>query len=149
MPIIKSAKKRMKQTEERTTRLRPYKTRMFTMVKNILKWVKSGEVEKAEKSLSETYQSIDTALKKKILHKNTAGRKKSLVQRSVSNAKKAQPKKATTKTTEIKNEKKAASPKTEPKKVVKKTAIKKTTAKKTTVKKATVKKTTPKKDTKK
>jgi small subunit ribosomal protein S20 len=139
MPIIKSAKKRMKQTEERTTRLRPYKTRMLTMVKNILKWAKSGEIEKAEKSLSETYQSIDTALKKKILHKNTAGRKKSLVQRSVTNAKKSTPAKSVTKKAEVKDTKKAASPKVEQKKSSKKVAVKSTTVKKPTEKKVSKK----------
>jgi small subunit ribosomal protein S20 len=86
MPILKSAKKRMKQTETRTKRLRPYRTRMLTLVKNIIKWVQSGEVKKAEDSLQETYSAIDTAVKKKILHKNTASRKKSLVMKSVTKA---------------------------------------------------------------
>ena len=122
MPIIKSAKKRMRQTETRTKRLRPYRTRMLTMIKNIIKWVQSGEVKKAEDSLNETYNAIDTAVKKKILHKNTAGRKKSLIMKTVTKAGGKTPAKKSVK---------ASAP-------VKKAAVKKTPAK-TPVKKSTPK----------
>lgn len=86
MPIIKSAKKRVKQAEVRRERNRQYKTRMLTMVKNIINWVKSGDVEKAKTFLPEAQKAIDTAAKKNIIHKNTAARKKSRVAKAIAGA---------------------------------------------------------------
>lgn len=86
MPIIKSAKKRVKQAEARRVRNRGVKTRMLTMVKNIISFVKGGEIEKAKAIFDDTQSSIDTAAKKKIIHKNTADRKKSLISRVITNA---------------------------------------------------------------
>ncbi len=138
MPNIQSAKKRAKQTEKKTQQLRPFKTKMLTLIKNIIKWVKGGETDKAIASLSQTYKAIDTAAKKKIIKKNTANRRKSLIQRAVNNAKKDPSAKAPEKVKVV-----------APKKVVteKKTPIttKKAPAKKTVAKKAPAKKAPAKK----
>ncbi len=83
MPIIKSAKKRAKQTIARTKRLKSFRTRCLTVVKNIENLVTCGKTEEAKKKVPEAYKIIDTATKKNIIHKNTASRKKSLVQRLV------------------------------------------------------------------
>ncbi|PCI25496.1 30S ribosomal protein S20 [Candidatus Peregrinibacteria bacterium] len=86
MPIIKSAKKRVIQTLKRETRRKPFKSRMLTMVKNVFKLIKGGKVEEAAQSLPDTYTAIDKANKKNIIHKNTAARKKSAVQKAVTAA---------------------------------------------------------------
>lgn len=86
MPIIKSAKKRMKQAEVRRQRNYPVRSAMKTHVKKVLLLTKEGKKDEAEKMLPETYKIIDTAAKKNIIHKNNAARKKSLLARSIANS---------------------------------------------------------------
>ena len=120
MPILKSSKKRARQNIVRQDRLRPYKTRYLTMIKNILKLVEDGKIDEAKKRLSETYTAIDMAMKKHILHKNTAARKKSLVQKYVTRGEKGEIKKVVKATTK-KKDAGAKKVKTTKKKVEKKT----------------------------
>lgn len=86
MPIIKSAKKRMKQAEVRRQRNYPVRSAMKTHVKKVLLLAKEGKRDEAEKLLPETYKIIDTAAKKNIIHKNNAARKKSRLARNIANA---------------------------------------------------------------
>lgn len=86
MPIIKSAKKRDRQNKKRRVRNKEVKMRMLTLVKNIQSTAKT-DVKKAEEFIPSVYSSIDTAVKKNIIHKNTGARKKSLVSRCVKKAK--------------------------------------------------------------
>jgi small subunit ribosomal protein S20 len=88
MPVIQSAKKRAKQQKVRTERNRHFKSRMMTLFKNIIKWAKGGEVEKAEGFLNETQKAIDIAAKKNIIHKNTANRRKSAISKAILDANK-------------------------------------------------------------
>ena len=83
MPVIKSSKKRAKQTIVRTNRRKEFKTKMLTMVKNIIKWVQSGDTEKAKEHFDEAQKAIDTAAKKNIIHKKTAARKKSRIAKAI------------------------------------------------------------------
>lgn len=114
MPIIKSAKKRARQNIVRKERLKPFRTRMLTLIKSILNLTQQGKVDQAKVILKDAYQAIDTATKKNIIHKNTADRKKSLVQKTISRAEANAPKKTETKTSAPKkvpakkNEEKAA-----------------------------------------
>lgn len=86
MPIIKSAKKRAKQAVVRQARNKHFKTRMLTMVKNIIAWAKGGDAEKAKAHFDEAQKAIDTAANKNIIHKNTAARKKAGIARAIANA---------------------------------------------------------------
>lgn len=81
MPIIKSAIKRMKQSETRRLNNRHYRSHMKSMIKLMLGYVESGDMDKAKKLLPEVVSSIDMAAKKKIIHENNAAHKKSRVQR--------------------------------------------------------------------
>jgi len=83
MPIIKSAKKRMRQNLKRKMRNYPVRSEMKTLFKNELKLIKDGNVEEAKKVLAKAYSIIDMACKKKILHPNTAARKKSRLARAL------------------------------------------------------------------
>jgi len=84
MPIIKSAKKRVKTAAKRAEQKRGYKTRMLTMIKNIINFVKGGEIEKAKAIFNDTQSAIDTAAKKNIIHPNNAARKKARIARAIS-----------------------------------------------------------------
>ncbi len=58
---------------------RNYKVRdeLKKVMKNLVKLAKAGEMAEAEKLLPEAFSVIDTAMKKNIIHKNNAARKKS------------------------------------------------------------------------
>lgn len=79
MPIIKSAVKRARQSLVRHARLLPYKTRMKTMIKKAQEAAKNGG--DVKKAISEAFTAIDVAAKKKLIHRNTADRRKSLLSR--------------------------------------------------------------------
>lgn len=83
MPLTKSAIKRVRQDHVRHKRLVPYKTSMKTMMKKLADAMKAGKKDEAVALLPKVYKSIDTAAKKKVIHANTASRKKSLVARLV------------------------------------------------------------------
>lgn len=77
MPVIKSAKKQMRQALKRRARNFPVRSELRTMFKKELVLIKDGKVEEAVKLLPLVYSIIDTACKKNILHANNAARKKS------------------------------------------------------------------------
>lgn len=83
MPIIKSAKKKAKQAI--TNRDRNYLTRtaLRKAIRAFNDAVKSGKAAEAQKLLAPAYKIIDTAAKKKVLEKNTAARRKSLLAREL------------------------------------------------------------------
>ena len=77
MPLIKSAIKKVKQDQKRYERNMHFKHKMLTLYKNVQKYVKAWDLEKAKSFISEAYSAIDTAAKKHIIHKNNAARRKS------------------------------------------------------------------------
>lgn len=132
MPIIKSAKKRMKQAEKR----REYNVDVKTAVKKQIKIVKEQIAQGSVKSnadLVKAIAEIDLAVKKGVLHKRTAARRKSRLTLAY-NATASKPYgtenpgKPGAKATKKAVKKTATKPKTKP--AAKKTAPKKTVAKK-------------------
>lgn len=83
MPIIKSAKKRVKQAEKRRQRNYPVRSLMKTNMKKVLEAATHGKKEEAEKLLPGTYKIIDTAAKKNIINKKNAANKKSRLARAI------------------------------------------------------------------
>ncbi len=77
MPIIKSAKKRVKQSAVRQDRNYSTRIALKKAIRHVSDAVKDGKG--AEKALSAAYKIIDTATKKNILQKNTASRRKSML----------------------------------------------------------------------
>ncbi len=77
MPIIKSAIKRARQNLVRRDRRVPYKSQMKTMIRRFSDFAKEGKLSDAADMFPRVQKSIDMAVKKGILHKNTAARKKS------------------------------------------------------------------------
>ena len=85
MPIIKSAKKRVKVTEKKTAQNREWKDRLKNAIKDMEKAVEAGDKEAAAEQLKETKKVIDKAVTRNILHKNNAARKKSRLTKMYNN----------------------------------------------------------------
>lgn len=85
MPIIKSAKKRVKITEKKTAQNKEWKLRLKDAIKNMEKAVESGDKETAAEQLKETKKVIDKAVTRNIIHKNNAARKKSRLTKMYNN----------------------------------------------------------------
>ncbi len=77
MPIMKSAKKRLRQNIKHNLRNRTYRSALKTQMKKFLSVVKEGKAQVAQEELRLTVKKIDKGVVKGILHKNTASRKKS------------------------------------------------------------------------
>ncbi len=86
MPIIKSAKKRARQSLVRQARNYNVRTALRKAIREVMDACKDGDKSKAEKLLPAAYKLIDTAAKKRILASNTADRRKSLLARSIAAA---------------------------------------------------------------
>ena len=135
MPIIKSAIKRVRQTVKR-------RDRNVALKRDIKSAVKAFNEKPSAKTLAAAQSEIDTAVKKNLLHKNTAARRKAALARQAREAgvkleagkKTAAKKPAAKKTTAAK---KPATTKKPAAKTATKAAPKKTAAKKPAAKKAT------------
>ncbi len=77
MPIIKSAKKRVKTAAKSTERNKEWKNKLKGSIKSFEKLISEGNAAEAKDQLQETIKIIDKAAKKGIIHKNNASRKKS------------------------------------------------------------------------
>ena len=77
MPNIKSAKKRVLLSRAANEKNKQEKTALKTTIKKFEAAVVSGNKELADSAYTEAIKTIDKAVVKGILHKNTAARKKS------------------------------------------------------------------------
>lgn len=77
MPNIKSAKKRTLITEKKTAQNRVVKTHVKNQVKKFLACVQSGDKAAATALFPEVCSTIDSAVTKGVIKKNTAANKKS------------------------------------------------------------------------
>ena len=82
MPQHKSSIKRVRQDIKRRIHNRALRSRMRTLIKNVLK---STEKESAEKNLKDAVSYLDRMAVKGILHKNNAANKKSTLVKFVNN----------------------------------------------------------------
>ena len=76
MPIIKSAKKRVKVSTKATVRNAKTKRTLREAVKAFTAAVAGGKSSEVEAAHKKANSAIDTAAKKNVLHKNKAARKK-------------------------------------------------------------------------
>lgn len=74
MPNIKSAKKRVSVTANKTLKNKMAKSKLKTTLKTCTAQIKES---KSEEALNAAYKALDKAVAKGLLHKNTASRKKS------------------------------------------------------------------------
>ena len=75
MPIIKSAKKRMRQTAKRRARNIATKRTFKDETKALLAAIEAKDAKKAAQELKKVQSALDVAVKKNVLKKNTAARK--------------------------------------------------------------------------
>lgn len=87
MPITTSAKKALKQTKTKTKRNVIIKEKVKKITRKVDDLIKDDKLEEAKKALNQAYKTIDKAAKRNIFKKNTAGRKKSRLSRSINKAK--------------------------------------------------------------
>lgn len=83
MPHTKSAKKNLRKTEKRRLRNRAVKKTIRTYIKRVEAAVETGKADEMKKELVLTIQKIDKAAAKRVIHPNTAARKKSQLARLV------------------------------------------------------------------
>lgn len=79
MPIIKSAVKRAKQTLKR-------RERNISIKRDIKSAVKAFQAKSSAKTLAAAHSELDTAVKKGLIKKNTAARRKSALSKIAKNA---------------------------------------------------------------
>lgn len=87
VPIIESAKKRVKTNEKKKEVNRYWKNKLKDTIKEYETAVEEGNIKKAEELLPETYKIIDKAASHNIIHKNNANRKKSKMKRMLNKIK--------------------------------------------------------------
>lgn len=142
MPIIKSAKKRVKVANKAAVRNSKTKRSLKSAIKSFGKALGTSDKKKALKALDKVQSELDKAGKKGVLHKNKVARKKSQAARAAkaaagvtkaSPAKSAAPKAKAAKPAAKKAAPKKAAPAKKP--VAKKAPAKKPAAKKTAAKK--------------
>lgn len=100
MPIIKSAVKRVRQSEKRRERNVQTKKQLKDATKALDAAIESKDTKILNTLLGDVYGAYDTAVKKNLIHKNKAARSKasySAKVKTISSTKKTATKKSTTK----------------------------------------------------
>jgi len=87
MPNIKSAIKRVKTIEEKTSENAMIKTAYKTAVKNFQKAAETGDKEKATELFKLATKAVEKAAKKGVIKDNTASRKKSQLAKALNTLK--------------------------------------------------------------
>jgi small subunit ribosomal protein S20 len=90
MPHTKSAKKRLRQNEERRLRNRATKSALKTQIKKVLATAQGGSLDDLRKEYNLAAKKLDRAAAKRVVHPNLAARKKSQLARLL-NQKQAAP----------------------------------------------------------
>lgn len=83
MPIIKSAKKALRQNKKRKSENLKVKNKMKGQIKKIKSFIENGKKKEAQENLNRGYKAIDKTAKKGIIKKNTAARKKSRLAKAI------------------------------------------------------------------
>jgi len=81
MPIKKSAKKALRQSERRRIRNLQRKRKIKNLLKEIRNLVSQKKIEETKKLLPQVYKILDKAAKTGLIKENTAARKKSRIAR--------------------------------------------------------------------
>jgi small subunit ribosomal protein S20 len=79
MPITKSAKKALRQSQKRRIRNLQKKEKIKGLIKEVRKLVLEKKIDEAKKLLPQVYKLLDKASKTGLIKKNTAARKKSRI----------------------------------------------------------------------
>lgn len=85
MPVIKSAKKALRSSQRKRVFNSRRKRAMKDAVKIVKKLVVAKQKDGVSEKLSLAYKAIDKAMKRGIIKKNTASRKKSRLSKAIKN----------------------------------------------------------------
>jgi small subunit ribosomal protein S20 len=116
MPIIKSAIKRARTSAKRRSHNLKVKAAVKKDIRQVVDAVSANDAKAATEAIKAAVSEIDRAVKKGVLHKNTAARRKSRLMTQINKTFKEEPKKTAAK--------KPAAKKTEAKPAAKKTTKK-------------------------
>lgn len=83
MPVIKSAKKQMRQSAKKRARNFPVRSELKSTFKKALLMIHDGKFNEAKAFIGFVHSVIDKAAKKKIIHGKNADRKKSRIAREL------------------------------------------------------------------
>ena len=83
MANIKSAMKRIRTSEKRRVRNAAVRSAVRGSVKSARAAIEAGQAAQARETLQRTIQTLDKAVTKGVIHKNTAARKKSRLTRQL------------------------------------------------------------------
>lgn len=83
MANIKSAMKRIRTNEKRRVRNAAVRSAVRGSIKTSRTAIESGQADQARETLQRTIQTLDKAVTKGVIHKNTAARKKSRLTRQL------------------------------------------------------------------
>jgi len=86
MPIIRSAKKALRQNIKRRAKNKSTKQKLKTMAKEIRVLAMSKKIDEAKKNLSAIYKALDKAAKTGVIKPNAAARKKSRLAKFITKA---------------------------------------------------------------
>ncbi len=84
MPITKSAKKALRQSEKRRKVNKQKKKELKIVVKEYKKLVEAKDIKKAQEKLPMVYKKLDKAAKTNLIKKNKASRLKSRLSKKLS-----------------------------------------------------------------
>lgn len=88
MPILRNAKKALRQQNKRAERNKLIKDEISSLRRFFRKAIEAGDVAKAEELYNTIMKKIDKAAKNHIFHKNTAARVKSRMMTKIKSIKK-------------------------------------------------------------
>lgn len=89
MPNSASAKKRLRQSQDRRLHNRAIKSALRTQIRKVRTAVQGGDVETSEKEFVLVTKKLDQAAAKKVIHANQAGRLKSRLSAAIKKIKTA------------------------------------------------------------
>lgn len=87
MPTSASAKKRLRQNQDRRLKNRAVRTNLRGQVKKVRVAIEAGEIEKSEAEFKVATKKLDKAAAKGLLHANAAARTKSRLSKAIKLAK--------------------------------------------------------------
>ena len=87
MANIKSAKKRIRQSEKRRLHNRTYSSASRTYVRTARALIEAGNIEEAEKAVSQACSALDKAGRKNVIHPRNAARRKGRLMAALAKAK--------------------------------------------------------------
>ena len=86
MPVIQSAKKRMRANEKKRLQNKPIQTLCKTNITKAENLIYSGELEAAQQAVNIAFSSLDKAAEKGVLHANNTARRKSRLMKKLNEA---------------------------------------------------------------